>query len=151
MGNEEIIPIKRAPLQIVDWEYGCDLRDYGWSAETVEEVVRKYKLQHRQAVIFFNNSKMFGGNGSHPPKCRIFWMWNGRAMTVIPPVKRSNAQVDYQHDLNAWLRTHFGMGKELDLFFDEYTERYASRGERKAAAEAAAKRLEVNNVLEVNW
>lgn len=134
-------PIKQPPLQIVDWEYGCDLRDYGWSEETVAEVVKKYKLRHRQAVIFFNNSKMFGGSGSHPPKCRIYWVWNGQALTVIPPVRRTNEQVDYQHDLNAWLRRQFGTAKGLDGFFDQFTERFESGAERRAAARKVAKKL----------
>lgn len=136
-----IVPIKRSPLVIVDWEYGCDLRDYGWSEDAVREVVRKYKLQHRQAVVFFNNSKMFGGSGSHPPKCRIYWMWNGQALTIIPPVKRSNAQVDYQHDFNAWLRAHFGTAKNLDGFFDEYEARYATTKQRRESAKQARKKL----------
>lgn len=137
-------PIRRSPLQIVDWEFGCDLRDYGWAAETVDEVVRQYKLKHRQAVVFFNNSKMFGGSGSHPPKCRIYWMWNGQAMTLIPPVRRSGAQVDFQHDLNRWIREHFGEAKGLGEFLDEYTERYTSSSERRRAAKKAGKKLELD-------
>jgi hypothetical protein len=103
-----IFSIKRAPLTFVSWEVGVNLRELSWTRRAVDAVVRRYKLKHGQAVIFFNNAREFGGSGSHPPKSRIYWMWNEQGCTIIPAVDEGARQVSYQLLLNEWLRKSFG-------------------------------------------
>lgn len=131
--NAPILP----PLQFVHWEVGVDLRDIRWNRRAVEKVVRKYRLRHGQAVIFFNNAREFGGNGSQPPKCRIYWVWNGQPLSIIPPVDEGARQVSYQLRLNEALRKMFSCPRgltELMTGFDD------ALGRREAAIEAAKKR-----------
>lgn len=132
-----VSPIKRPPLSIIHWEVGVDLRTLGWNRRDVERIVRKYKLKHGQAVIFFNNAKEFGGSGSHSPKCRLYWVWRDQGCTIIPPVDEGARQVSYQLKLNEWLRTAFGCTSQIvDAMngFDTALER------RLAARQAAKKR-----------
>lgn len=125
-------------MKFVDWAVGVNLREAGWSRREVDRVVSKYKLQDGQAVIFFNNARMFGGSGSQPPKSRIYWMCNGQGVTLIPPVD-NDRQVDYQLRLNEWLRASFGMPDKMSVLdkSEEYAERrrlaIAARKKRKAA------------------
>jgi len=134
---------RRAPMQIVYWEVGVNLRtDAGWSRAQVEKIAREHQLQDGQCVVLFNNSKYLGGSGSHPPKCRIYWMQAGRVMTLIPPTD-SASQVDLQHQLNDWLRAVFGASvarTEMDGVLDEFDGHYCDRKQRMAAAAQAEQR-----------
>jgi hypothetical protein len=135
----KITKINRPPLEIVHWEVGVNLvTDGGWSREKVYKVCLEHKLKHRQAIVLFNNSKMFGGAGTHPPKCRIYWCWNGEFMTCIPCVDE-NDQISYQLRLNEWMRKSFGTDlTNIDEVFGEFEKSYVSRAERLAKMAAKA-------------
>lgn len=109
---------KHLQLEFVSWEVGVDLRTCQWNKYHVDFIVKKYKLKDGEAVAFFNNSKYFGGSGSHPPKCRLYFRWNGQAVSLIPPVDEGAKQVSYQIRLNEWIRATFyvpdAMGKDLN-------------------------------------
>jgi len=124
------------PMTFVDWEYGIDLRDIRWNKRHITRIQREYKLQHGQAVIFFNNAKEFGGNGNHPPKSRIYWCWGGEIVVVIPMVDEGRSQLSYQLRLNEWLRKNFSCPEDLQ----SATHTFDTNIERRKAASAAAKR-----------
>ena len=134
---------RRPPLVIRHWEYGVNLvTDAKWSTDFIRRYIAKHVPKHGDAVVYFNNSKMFGGSGSQPPKCRLYWNWHGQIVTCIPQVEEfAYKQVDYQHKLNAWLRRNFGVSTDLGEFFTEYTGRFSSYEERRTAAKKAAKKL----------
>lgn len=141
--HSNITKIKRPPLEIVHWEVGVNMvTDAGWGRAKVQAVCRKYKLEHRQAIVLFNNSKMFGGIGTQPPKCRLYWCWNGEYMTCIPCVD-DNDQVSYQLRLNEWMRKSFGTElTNIDEVFVEFETAYVSRAGRLAKlADKASKRM----------
>jgi hypothetical protein len=128
---------EKPPLTFVNWEVGVNLRELSWTRRAVNAIVRKYKLQHGQAVIFFNNARDFGGSGSHPPKSRIFWMWNGHGCTIIPAVDEDARQVSYQLLLNEWLRASFGCPSGLVEAMGGFDD---ALSRRIAAGQAAARR-----------
>jgi len=131
-----------APIEIVAWEVGVDLRNVSWSEQAMRKALAGYKLRHAQCVLLFNNSRMFGGSGSQPPKCRMYLNWHGQVLTLIPQVRRTNVQATYQLDLNRWLAKNFGADAslELDTVFGTYHEHYTARRKRQIAA-LRAKRL----------
>jgi hypothetical protein len=142
--DRKIVQIRRPPIEIVDWEVGVNLKlDGGWSRARVAAVCRGKKLKHGQAFIMFNNSSMFGGSGSHPPKCRIYWCWNGEYLTCIPCVD-DNDQVSYQLRLNEWMRKSFGTSlTNINEIFSDFETAYISRADRLAKmAEKAEARLQ---------
>lgn len=112
---------RRPLLEFVSWEVGVDLRTCQWSRRYVDHIVKKYRLQDGQAVAFFNNSKFFGGSGSHPPKCRLYFKWNGQAVSLIPPVDEDNKQVSYQIKLNEWIRLTFSVPKAMEQDLNQVT------------------------------
>lgn len=136
---------KKPPMEIVYWEVGVNLRtDAGWNRRHVEKLAKKHHLQESQCIIFFNNSRMFGGSGSQPPKCRIYWKQGGQVMTVIPPTDDAS-QVDFQLQLNDWMRQTFGTSvneTRLDEVIDEFDTLYESRKARMQAAKEASEVLE---------
>lgn len=134
---------RQPPLVIRYWETGVNLvTDAKWSADFIDEHVAEHIPRNRDAMVLFNNAKMFGGAGSQPPKCRIYWRLGGQILTCIPAVESFNAgQVDFQHQLNDWMRKNFGVGAKLGAFFDEYDERFETREERRQAAKKAAKKM----------
>jgi hypothetical protein len=136
MARKEALPFL-PPLQIVHWEVGVDLRDIRWNKREVERIVRRYRLRHGQAVIFFNNAKEFGGNGTQPPKCRLYWVWHGQAVSIIPPVDEGARQVSYQLRLSEWMRNAFGCSTRLTEVLTGFED---ALGRRQAAIEAARKR-----------
>ena len=143
MGKSNVVPLRRRLLEIVNWEIGVNMRDAGWRRRDVQAVIRKYSLQHGQAVIFYNNSRYwFGeGGGSHPPRCRIYWMWNGIGCTCIPPVDEGNKQIDYQYKLNDWIRRTFLCQKEmLEDVLGIFDTNFGEREKRRAAAAMAARK-----------
>lgn len=127
-------------LEFVSWEVGVDLRTCQWNKHHIDSIVRKYKLQDGEAVAFFNNSKFFGGSGSQPPKCRLYFRWNGQAVSLIPPVDEGAKQVSYQLRLNEWIRATFyvpdAMNKDLNQVTIEQQRRIelAKRAKAKKAA-----------------
>jgi len=126
-----VTPIKRPPLIFKSWEVGVNLRTLGWRRRDVERIAKKFELKHGEAVIFFNNAREFGGSGSHPPKSRIYWMWNSRACTIIPSVDEGAKQVSYQLLLNEWIRASFGcpagLVEAMNGFDDASSRRIAAR------------------------
>lgn len=129
--------MRKPTLTIVNWEVGVDLRDLKWNRRDLNRLATKYRLQDGQAVVFFNNSREFGGGGFHTPKARLVWYHNGVAVMLIPPVDEGAKQVSYQLLLNEWLRESFSCPGELvDAMkgFDTSLER------RVAARQAAARR-----------
>lgn len=134
---------KQPPLVIRHWEFGVNLvTDAKWSATFIRKKIAKHIPEHRDAVVLFNNARMFGGSGSQPPKCRIYWNWHGQVLTCIPAVEGlAYKQVDFQHKLNAWMRKNFGVRTDLGEFFDTYSERFDTYSERRQAAKKAAKKL----------
>lgn len=132
----KIVPIKKPPLTIVNWEVGVDLRDLKWTRRQIQRLAAKYKLQNGQAVVFFNNSREFGGSGFHPPKARLVWQHNGVAVMIIPPVDEGAKQVSYQLLLNEWLRASFSCPGNLV----EAMQGFDSSLERRLAARQAANR-----------
>jgi len=127
-----------ARLTLKDWEVGEDLRYWGWSADKVAEVQKKYKLKEGEYVAIFNNAKEFGGSGSHTPKVRLYGMLpGGQVFTLIPPVADGREQYDFQHEFNKWMRRFLAGASDIGAI-DDYDKAYIER--RKKAAEAAKRR-----------
>jgi len=141
---------KKTPMEIIYWEVGVNLRtDAGWNRRHVEKLAKKHRLEDNQCIILFNNSSMFGGSGSQPPKCRIYWKQGGQVMTVIPPTDDSS-QVDFQLQLNDWMRKTFGSSianTRLDEVMLEFDARYETRKVRMEAAQEAARALKASRGL----
>ena len=142
MADAKVIQVRRPPLQITDWEVGVNLtKEGGWSRRHVEKVIRQHKLQHGEAYVAFNNSRMFGGSGTQPPKCRIYWNWNEVGLTCIPAVDESD-QVSYQLLLNRWLHQSFGTKlTNIDEVFTDFQKIYDERELRRRIAARAAEKL----------
>jgi hypothetical protein len=138
-----LVPIKSPPLVIRYWEFGINLvTDAKWNASFIKKEIEQHIPRHRDAAILFNNAKMFGGSGTQPPKCRLYWNWRGMVMTCIPPVEEMGSkQIDFQHLLNAWLRKEFGIEADLQDAFDEFETRYADVKARRKAAKKALKKI----------
>jgi hypothetical protein len=134
--------MKRPPLEIAYWDVGVNLTtDAKWNRAHILKQFRKYKIKPGQCIALFNNSRMFGGAGYHPPKCRLFVNWAGEPITLIPAVD-DNEQVSYQLRLNMWLRHNFGTEiSNVDTVLDTFDSQFASRQARKKAAAKAARKL----------
>jgi hypothetical protein len=109
-------------MNIVDWEYGVDLRDITHREEAINAAQAKYELKDDQAVAFFNNSRWFGGAGYHPPKVRLYYRVKGRTMLLCPAIRRSGDMVDFMHDFSRWLRDEVTGGDQIDGLDEIITE-----------------------------